>query len=691
MRGDYPIDSRADDVLGRGPAAAAFAASILRMDVSRGAVVGVLGPWGSGKSSFVNLAVLDLEEAGCPVVNFNPWLFSGAEQLLDRFFVELAAQLKRKPGERLDQVAEALGTYGETLESLSWVPVVGTWVGAGGRLGKAVSRARQRKKDGIDGPRRDVSARLGELENPVVVVLDDIDRLSTAEIREVFKLVRLTASFPNVVYVLAFDRGRVEGALQDDNVPGRAYLEKILETAIDLPEVPELALQQQLVDGINEVVESLLNPGPVDIDAWQDVYVEIVRPLIGTMRDVRRYTNAVSATLHALDGQVAVTDVLALEAVRVFLPNAYGELPRCSVVLTSLPSGLRKESDQRGKDQLERLLSAEPEHRSVVESMISRLFPSGQRRLGGYGPFGVSSRSSTVVDRTVAHEPILRFYLERTVGPSLSALQHAESAAARLDDCQGFQDALASVPVAALPDVIAYLEGYKAKLKTNEIVNLVTGVLNLLPVLPTDRSGGMMDLGARFSAGAVAYRVLDTVGNRLETEEPVRQILDGVKTLSSRMVLLDDIGDRENAGHGLVSEAAAAELQRLWRDQVRATPPDVLLQEHDLFRVIFRFQEDLRPPEAPFEIPDTPEMTLAILRTARTETIGATLGSRAERREARLHWRILQQIFGAPRSLEARIGDLKQAPIPVEPDLLELVDKYLGGWEPDRLRRGAPD
>ncbi len=56
---------------------------------------------------------------------------------------------------------------------------------------------------------------LSQLDKPIVIVLDDIDRLSTNEIREVFKLVRLTASFPNIIYVLAFDRLRVELALQE--------------------------------------------------------------------------------------------------------------------------------------------------------------------------------------------------------------------------------------------------------------------------------------------------------------------------------------------------------------------------------------------------------------------------------------------------------------------------------------------
>ena len=27
--------------------------------------------------------------AGVPVIDFNPWMFSGAEQLVDRFFIEV--------------------------------------------------------------------------------------------------------------------------------------------------------------------------------------------------------------------------------------------------------------------------------------------------------------------------------------------------------------------------------------------------------------------------------------------------------------------------------------------------------------------------------------------------------------------------------------------------------------------------
>src|SRR5262245_1928997 len=77
--GDNPIRTSEDDALGRTKGARSFAVQILSLDISEGVVVGVLGPWGSGKTSFVNLARVHLEKAGIPILDFNPWMFSGAE------------------------------------------------------------------------------------------------------------------------------------------------------------------------------------------------------------------------------------------------------------------------------------------------------------------------------------------------------------------------------------------------------------------------------------------------------------------------------------------------------------------------------------------------------------------------------------------------------------------------------------
>jgi predicted KAP-like P-loop ATPase len=388
LAADNPVRQLSDDKLGRTSAAKSFALNVLRLDTSEGVVVGVLGAWGSGKTSFINLARPTFEEDGVPVLDFNPWMFSGAEQLVQSFFSELSAQLKLKPG--LVEVGKGLEEYGEMFSGLAWVPIVGPWIERGQDLAKLIENLLQRKKEGVGSQRAKVDKALRALNKPIVVVLDDIDRLNTSEIRDIFRLVRLTANFPNLIYVLAFDRKRVEDALSEEGIPGRAYLEKILQIGFDLPTVPEHVLNQQIFAEIDAALEGIPNAGSFDSNAWPDVFVEVIRPLISNMRDVRRYVAAISGTVSSLEGQIALVDVLALEAVRVFLPDVFQRFPASvSGLTTTSDIGYGGGREQvHLKQEIDDLIDAAGNRAAVVRAMIQRLFMAAQRHVGG-SHFGV--------------------------------------------------------------------------------------------------------------------------------------------------------------------------------------------------------------------------------------------------------------------------------------------------------------
>ena len=298
---DNPITKSEDDALGRLKPASSFAEQVLTLDSSEGVVVGVLGPWGSGKTSFVNLSQSFLKESGVTVLEFNPWMFSGADQLVQSFFIELSAQLKLRSD--LSEIGELIEEYGDTFSGLGWLPLVGPWIERGRVVTDLVAKTLQRKKEGVKSSQNRVRRSLKKMVKPIVVILDDIDRLSTQEIRDVFKLVRLTANFPNVIYLLAFDRYRVEQALGEQGIPGRDYLEKILQIAIDLPAVPERVLNAQIFKAIDAAFEDIENRGSFDSDLWPDVFMEVIRPLIRNMRDVRRYAAAIHGTARDIGAQ----------------------------------------------------------------------------------------------------------------------------------------------------------------------------------------------------------------------------------------------------------------------------------------------------------------------------------------------------------------------------------------------------
>ena len=241
---DRPIAGPAEDRLGLQPFADGLATALLADDgrTARGVVLGLEGSWGSGKSSILNLVAARLAaRAGerLVLVRFDPWLVSGRDDLIAAFFRELVDAIDpvRKERSRVGSAASKLAEYGEMLSPALnlYLPFLGTAVGGAIKaLGKGVAPSR-----GPTEMRKDVEKVLRELDRPVVVLVDELDRVEDAEVRTVAQLVRAILDFPNVSYILAYDPKRVAEALGGgDERRGAAYLEKIVQLRVPLPRCP---------------------------------------------------------------------------------------------------------------------------------------------------------------------------------------------------------------------------------------------------------------------------------------------------------------------------------------------------------------------------------------------------------------------------------------------------------------------
>ncbi len=680
---DNPIRNEQDDALGRARVAKSFARQILSIDPSEGIVAGVLGAWGSGKTSFVNLARAHLEQRDVAVLDFNPWMFSGAEQLVESFFVELSAQLKLRPG--FAEIGKGIEFYGELFSGMGWLPLVGPWIERGRTASKLLGQILERRKEGVGTRRAKLERELTNLRHPIAVVVDDIDRLTTAEIRDIFKLVRLTANFPNIVYILSFDRIRVEDALTEGGVAGRDYLEKILQVSIDLPAVPEGALNSQILKGIASALEGIENPGPFAAAAWPDVLAEIVRPLIRNMRDVRRFTSAIHGAVVDLEGQIELVDVMALEAIRVFLPDAFRLLPGAVDGLTTTSDSVPGQSRDRArlKEQIENLVKAAGNNAAVIGALISRVFPAAKWHVTN-DHRGSDWKNSWLQGRRVAHEHLMRLYLERVVGQGLQAFTEAERAWSSMTDRIAFDRCLRSLDPNQLQDVIASLEAYEDKFKPEHVEPGSIVLLNVVSEIPR-REHGMFDFGGKLSVTRVVYRLIRSLNNPEAIALAVEHILPEVSSLSSKLDLIRVVGHQESQGHKLVSESAAAEYEAAWRDEVRAAQAADLVRERDLLDMLISVKKAAKPTEPQLLISDLPLMTLSILRSARVDTFSQTVGSRDARRSARLAWDALIEVYGNEETLVERVNRLRESELSGETELLQLAEKYVSGWRPKQF------
>ena len=193
-------------------------------------------------------------------VHFNPWHFQSESHLVRSFFQTLADALRRKLTTKAEEIGGTLGQYGALL-SMASVSVLGGSVSIKPgdslrELGKALSTIE------LDDLRARVEKLLGDEGKRVVVLIDDIDRLDREEIQAIFKLVKLSAGFENVCYVLAFDDELVAAALgqkygSGDMVAGTSFLEKIIQVPLTLPPADELALRQLTFEGVEATLRQL--------------------------------------------------------------------------------------------------------------------------------------------------------------------------------------------------------------------------------------------------------------------------------------------------------------------------------------------------------------------------------------------------------------------------------------------------
>lgn len=321
---DDPIASEAEDRFGRARFAALVASAIDQLSInSRSTVFGLVGTWGSGKSSVAAMVAGQLPKSWV-VRSFTPWAAGGAQALQLEFVAALDSALD---GSRAKdkKAREAWGKYIKRARPiLTSVPFVGSALGGvadvvGGEL--AIPKPWATEFTAI-------SAALSELGKRILIVCDDIDRLDATELLEFLKVVRLLGRFPNVHYLVAYDADTVEDLLASEGVGGRAtsFMEKIVQHPFELPQLDRAARWDRILAGLNRaIVEQSVALDDANTDRLRDLLDALAKGL-RTPRQIGRFEQHLSALARMVPGEVDLLDFAAVAYLRLNHHEIYSEL-----------------------------------------------------------------------------------------------------------------------------------------------------------------------------------------------------------------------------------------------------------------------------------------------------------------------------------------------------------------------------
>lgn len=384
---DLPLEDPADDAYGYAPFASRLATAIVDNKSPKGLVIAVDGKWGSGKSSLLNFIKHDLKklsEEGRPViVDFNPWWFEGRDQIATQLLAEFSSQLPdklkfaRKTAKLLGEYSKEIASAAATYAGHSWIKWPVQWLA--GYIPKLKAFL---EPAGFPQLKKKVGAALTASGKRFVFFVDDIDRLTPDEARDFFRAVKALADFPEVVYVLFFDREEVGKALTASlKMDGEAYLEKIVQAPFHLPSVDRQQLQQKLFKGLDSIIEAHSMPFAFDQGRWAEVYSDGLERLIKKPRDIVRILNAISVAYPPVAGEVNPVDFIALEFLRVFEPRVYGSIRDAKDFFCGVPTQFDYKKAEE-KAYFDAWKASLPEAlRENLADLVGRLFPKVERVL----------------------------------------------------------------------------------------------------------------------------------------------------------------------------------------------------------------------------------------------------------------------------------------------------------------------
>lgn len=185
-------------------------------------------------------------------IRFNPWLIGSATELIGAFMQELASQLSEhgnlgaQAQSQVKKLPQAVAAYGDKLLYLNYLKYLPGVSGIGEfiedhaeqiKQGSASLKKALDEKPSLGSTRKAIEQALFELQQPVVVIIDDLDRLCKNKIQTMIQLVKAVGNFKGVSYLLSCDSKYVAQVISHDGTiaSGYAYLEKIVQPACHLP------------------------------------------------------------------------------------------------------------------------------------------------------------------------------------------------------------------------------------------------------------------------------------------------------------------------------------------------------------------------------------------------------------------------------------------------------------------------
>lgn len=299
---DVPLTSKENDLIDVEETVTTIYNFCVNVKTNESFAIGLIGPWGSGKTSIVKLVKERIDESTNYVIisDFCPWDYNDVEQM----FVGLCREIVSKLN--VPSVSYDLELYMKKYKKLLFE--------CANNLLEIDFNSIIDEGNSITNVREEINKVLQYSNKQLVIVIDDFDRLLEDEILFLVKALNNLVNFDNVKYIVCYDEKNINQLPSYEENYLNNFFDKIFKAKVYVPSIDRVSFDSLF----NTLATNLLKYYKLNVDNNELINVlEIISSDLCNVRDCIRFLNSLSLNMHTcMDLGLYVPDFIGLEYVK---------------------------------------------------------------------------------------------------------------------------------------------------------------------------------------------------------------------------------------------------------------------------------------------------------------------------------------------------------------------------------------
>ena len=349
---DTPINEPQLDILDYSESIKQLAKDLETIQIESSCSIGIIAPWGTGKTSYLNLLEYHLNNKEFIIVKYNPRHSYSSKEIQEDFFEELFSELKKYDS----RFSSSFKDYLKAINIISDDKILPFLF----NIHKLWNKDSEKEK---------INHAIRRLNRRIVVIIEDFDRLLSDEIIEVFKLIDGNASFTNLIFITAYDKKHI------NKIVGKTYSNEntfFSDKFFTIEKQIPLRPYDKIFDYLLNNLLAKLSINIEDKESYQIVLAnhrDLLKKYITTLRDVKRFLNLFTRQFEQVQGEVEFKDYFLLYLIKYKYLDEYLNLYKKEFISTDIMKAdnqyfLKDNINVKSKDMLN-LLFGDTTRRSL--------------------------------------------------------------------------------------------------------------------------------------------------------------------------------------------------------------------------------------------------------------------------------------------------------------------------------------